>query len=195
MVEPMGGGERAELGRDTGRLEIFAVVLDALGRAPRCVVFERLHWADEATLDLLAYLGRRIERTHVLLLLSYRDDEIDPLHPLRRVLGALRRRLREAGVRGLARGTRPWTREHPQGLTTREAQVLQLLCQGLRNAEIAQRLSRPVRTVDHHLAAVFAKLGVESRVAALQAAQRAGLQAPSGQSAQSAQSGQALPPK
>ena len=94
---------------------------------------------------------------------------------------SLRRQLREAGVRGLARGARPSTRKHPFGLTSRELQVLRLLCDGLRNAEIAQRLSRSVRTVDHHLAAVFAKLGVDSRVAAIQAAQRAGLAAQSGQ--------------
>ena len=103
---------------------------------------------------------------------------------------ALRRRLQTAGVRGLVRGPRPATRVHPFGLTTRELQVLQLLCQGLRNADIAQRLSRSVRTVDHHLAAVFAKLGVDSRVAAIQAAQRAGLETPS-----SGQSGQPATPK
>jgi DNA-binding CsgD family transcriptional regulator len=88
---------------------------------------------------------------------------------------ALRRRLRSAGVRGVARGARASTRAHPHGLTARELQVLELLCAGLRNAEIAQRLSRSVRTVDHHVAAVFAKLGVDSRLAAVQAAQRAGL--------------------
>lgn len=95
---------------------------------------------------------------------------------------ALRRRLRDAGVR-LPRGPRASTREHPFGLTTRELQVLELLCAGLRNAEIAQRLHRSVRTVDHHLEAVFAKLGVDSRLAALQAAQRAGLAPQSGQAA------------
>ena len=94
---------------------------------------------------------------------------------------ALRRRLRESGVRGVARGVRPSTRERQYGLTTRELQVLRLLCEGLRNAEIAARLSRSVRTVDHHLAAVFAKLGVDSRMAAIQGAQRAGLVAQSGQ--------------
>ena len=102
---------------------------------------------------------------------------------------ALRERLRKAGVRGVVRGPRQSTREHAHGLTTRELQVLQLLCDGLRNAAIAQRLSRSVRTVDHHLAAVFAKLGVDSRVAAIQAAQRAGLVA------LPAQSGQAPSPK
>jgi DNA-binding CsgD family transcriptional regulator len=88
---------------------------------------------------------------------------------------ALRQRLHEAGVRGLARGPRASTREQPFGLTARELQVLQLLCDGLRNAEIAARLHRSVRTIDHHLEAVFAKLGVETRTAAIAAAQRAGL--------------------
>ncbi|MES2101632.1 MAG: AAA family ATPase [Pseudomonadota bacterium] len=94
----------------------------------------------------------------------------------------LRRRLREAGIRGVARGARASSRERPYGLTTRELQVLQLLCEGLRNAEIAQRLSRSVRTVDHHLAAVFAKLEVDSRAAAVRTAQRAGLAGPTAQS-------------
>ena len=94
---------------------------------------------------------------------------------------ALRHRLRNSGVRGLARGARQSTRERPYGLTTRELQVLGLLCEGMRNAEIASRLCRSVRTVDHHLASVFSKLGVDSRVAAIQAAQGAGLTSQSGQ--------------
>ena len=102
---------------------------------------------------------------------------------------ALRQRLHAAGARGLVRGPRTATLAHPFALTTRELQVLQLLCEGLRNAEIAERLCRSVRTVDHHLAAVFAKLGVDSRIGAIQAAQGAGLAAPAGQS------GQATPPK
>ena len=84
-------------------------------------------------------------------------------------------------MRGLARGARTSTRERAYGLTTRELQVLQLLCGGLRNAEIAQHLCRSVRTVDHHLATVFAKLGVDSRAAAVRAAQQAGLATQSGQ--------------
>jgi DNA-binding CsgD family transcriptional regulator/tetratricopeptide (TPR) repeat protein len=95
---------------------------------------------------------------------------------------ALRQRLQDAGVRGLARGPRASTLDHPFGLTTRELEVLRLLCEGLRNAEIAARVHRSVRTVDHHLAAVFAKLGVDSRLAAIRTAQRAGLAPQSGQS-------------
>jgi DNA-binding CsgD family transcriptional regulator len=88
---------------------------------------------------------------------------------------ALRRQLNSEGVRGLPRGARPSTRGNAFGLTQRELQVLLLLCDGRRNAEIAERLCRSVRTVDNHMAAVFAKLGVDTRLAAIQAAQRAGL--------------------
>ncbi len=101
---------------------------------------------------------------------------------------ALRRRLRDAGVRGLPRGPRAATRDNTFGLTRREQQVLALLCDGLRNAEIAARLHRSVRTIDHHVEAVLAKLGVDSRLAAVQAAGRAGL-------VPSAQTGQSRPEK
>ena len=50
------------------------------------------------------------------------------------------RRLRDRGVRGVPRGPRPATRENPAGLTRREVEVLALLAEGLRNAQIAQRL-------------------------------------------------------
>ena len=87
---------------------------------------------------------------------------------------ALRRQLREAGVRGVARGARATTRSNPAGLTTAEMQVLALMCGNLRNAEIARRLHRSVRTVDHHVASVLAKLGAQSRVEAVRRAEREG---------------------
>ena len=46
------------------REEIFTAVLDELERSEALVVFEDMHWADEATLDLLKHLGRRIHRGH-----------------------------------------------------------------------------------------------------------------------------------
>jgi len=52
-------------------------------------VIEDVHWADEATIDLLSFLGRRLGRLPALLLASYRDDEIAADHPLRLVLGDL----------------------------------------------------------------------------------------------------------
>ncbi len=94
---------------------------------------------------------------------------------------ALRKRLRAFGLRGLPRGMRPSTQNNPHQLTAREIEVLNLLCQGLKNSEIAERLFRSVRTVDHHLAAVFAKLGVSSRAEAIAAARRLGIAAQNGQ--------------
>lgn len=98
---------------------------------------------------------------------------------------ALRRKLRDAGVRGVARGARESTRAHPCALTAAEMKVLQLMAEGLRNAEIAARVHRSVRTVDHHVAAVLAKLGVASRREAVRRAEREGWLAPAGQSGQS----------
>jgi hypothetical protein len=49
------------------------------------VVIEDTHWADEATLDLLKFLGRRIQRTSALLIVTYGDEEVGSQHPLRTV--------------------------------------------------------------------------------------------------------------
>ena len=87
----------------------------------------------------------------------------------------LRKTLRAAGLRGVPRGARASTQTNPHQLTEREREVLELLCAGLRNSEIAERLCRSVRTVDHHVAAAFAKLGVGSRAEAVVAAGRVGI--------------------
>lgn len=87
---------------------------------------------------------------------------------------AVRRRLRNAGVRGVARGARESTRANPVGLTKAELGVLRLMSAGQRNADIAAQLHRSVRTVDHHVASVLAKLGADSRQAAVKRAEDAG---------------------
>ena len=61
------------------------------------------------------------------------------------------------------RGPRATTRANPAGLTERQLDVLELLSEGLTNAQIAERLVLSVRTVDHHVAAVLDKLDVPSR--------------------------------
>ena len=68
--------------------EIFAAVLEALGDRSRAFVIEDLHWGDEATLDLVRFLARRIATLPLLLVLSYRDT-IGSAHPLSPVLGDL----------------------------------------------------------------------------------------------------------
>jgi DNA-binding CsgD family transcriptional regulator len=86
-----------------------------------------------------------------------------------------RRRLRDRGARGVPRGPNETTRSNPAGLTGREAQILSLLVQGLSNAQLAQRLHRSQKTIDHHVSSVLAKLGVHSRFEARAAAIALGL--------------------
>jgi len=318
------GGRLAELlASGEPREAVFAAFLDELVQSPRrqVVVVEDAHWADEATLDLLVFLERRLERTRALLIVTYRDDELGADHPLRGVLGVLphgvvhRVRLRPlsgaavaqlaqragraaAGLRALTGGNpllvtevlaagafelavragHPWfagelaswlwragalpevpavaaepyrlllagdwqaaasawqalgcpyeqaqalahgdteaclqalrlldglgatqtaqrlrrqlrargslsiprgpiraTAANPAGLTGRQLEVLRLLAAGQSNAEIAARLSLSVKTVDHHVSALLAKLAVGSRRQAAAAARRLGIALP-----------------
>jgi DNA-binding CsgD family transcriptional regulator/tetratricopeptide (TPR) repeat protein len=85
------GGEPARLIEDgAGPSAVLPALLDELRRrAPSVVVLEDLHWADEATLDLVRLLARRIGSVPALVVLTYRDDELDRSHPLRVALGEL----------------------------------------------------------------------------------------------------------
>ena len=83
-------GELARLARTGGSSrDLLPQLLDELRRQPGIVVLEDLHWADEATLDLLLLLGRRIERSRSLVVATFRDDELDAHDQLRDVLGTL----------------------------------------------------------------------------------------------------------
>ena len=64
-------------------------LLDELTARPSMVIIEDAHWADKASLDLIALLGRRMAKTASLLVVTFRDDELAIDHPLRHVLGAL----------------------------------------------------------------------------------------------------------
>ena len=87
----------------------------------------------------------------------------------------IRRKLRANGVRDIPRGAQERTRQNPCGMTNRQLKVLGLLVEGRRNADIARRLFVAEKTVDHHVSAVLAKLGVRSRGEAVAAATRLGL--------------------
>jgi ATP/maltotriose-dependent transcriptional regulator MalT len=91
------------------------------------------------------------------------------------------RRLREIGVRTLPRGPRATTQASPAGLTTRELEVLALLCEHLSNSEIADRLVVSTKTVDHHVSAVLSKLSVTNRRQAAAAAVALGLSPQNGE--------------
>ena len=79
------------------------------------------------------------------------------------VAAALRRHLREQGVRGIPRGERRSTAENVAGLTSRQAEVLGLLTKGMTNAAIAQQLFISEKTASHHVSAILRKLGVDNR--------------------------------
>lgn len=84
-----GGRLLAQLEEETPRAALFATMLGELNsaRQPTLLVFEDIHWADEATLDLIKFLSRRIAQTRVLIILTHRDDGAAPL--LRLLLGDL----------------------------------------------------------------------------------------------------------
>ncbi|HST24796.1 MAG TPA: LuxR C-terminal-related transcriptional regulator [Gaiellaceae bacterium] len=85
------GGEFAEL-VEAGALphEVASALLRELSRrAGTVLVIEDVHWADEATLDVVRLLGRRADGVPALVVASYRDTELGRSHPLRQVLGEL----------------------------------------------------------------------------------------------------------
>ena len=136
------------------------------------------HW--ERAAELWCEIGCPYEEA---LALADADDEgvlrqaYDQLQALgaRPAAAIVARRLRERGARGLPRGPRRTTRDNPAGLTARELEVLALVSDGLRNAEIARRLVVAEKTVDKHVSAILRKLDVQTRGEAAAQAVRRGL--------------------
>src|SRR6202161_857505 len=86
------GGALEDLCRDRPeRDELFAALLRQVTGDDRLdvIVIEDIHWADEATLDLLRFLTRRIQSAQVLVIATYRNDWLAPSSPLRLALGDL----------------------------------------------------------------------------------------------------------
>jgi DNA-binding CsgD family transcriptional regulator len=152
------------------------------GRAPRGDLAEpcRLQLAGdgEQAARVWGRLGCRYEAA-LALLDTGREAALREAFGIFEGLGAsapariARQRLRQAGARSVPVGPRTATRAHPLGLTRREGEVLDLIGAGHTNAEIAQKLFITVKTVDHHVSAVLAKLNAPNRLAA--AARAAGL--------------------
>jgi DNA-binding CsgD family transcriptional regulator/tetratricopeptide (TPR) repeat protein len=146
--------------------------------APHAAMFLE-DWRGAA--DAFGAIGWRYDRA---LMLSLLDDEsaLAEALAIARDLGAqplvsrASARMRELGLR-VPQGPRQATRANPAGLTARQLDVLNLLGEGLTNAEIAERLVVSPRTVEHHVAAVLAKLGARTR---REAARRAAAFGPTG---------------
>jgi DNA-binding CsgD family transcriptional regulator len=113
VVEAAGGGDLIDVGSDD-RLVLGREVLAALSaKAPAVAVVEDAHWADPLTLDVLRVLARRVEEIGVVIVVTYRDDEVEAHPALGLFLGDLAsipglerialRPLSESAVQDLAR--------------------------------------------------------------------------------------------
>jgi DNA-binding CsgD family transcriptional regulator len=92
VAEETGGDLAQAAAGDAGPHEVANALLRELSRGvPTVLVIEDLHWADEATLDVVRLLARKADTAPALVLGTYRDDELDLRHPLRVVLGELAR--------------------------------------------------------------------------------------------------------
>jgi len=88
VAEAAGGELLAAAEAGARPAALVAALLRELRASPGTVlVLEDVHWADDATLDVLRYLGRRVAELPVVLVVTYRDEEVGPA--LQRVLGAL----------------------------------------------------------------------------------------------------------
>ena len=85
------GGEFAEALAENRELHglVGALLRTLAARGPAILLFEDVHWADEATLDVLRVFVRKLENVAALVVLAFRDDELEWSHPLRRMLGEL----------------------------------------------------------------------------------------------------------
>jgi DNA-binding CsgD family transcriptional regulator len=139
-----------------------------------------LDGAAERAAELWTALGCPFEAALALAHADAEDSQRRALAELQRLgarpaAGRVARMLRERGARDVRQGPRAATRENPGGLTARELEVLALLAEGLRNAEIATRLSVSQRTVAHHVSAILRKLDARTRSQAAAAAARLGV--------------------
>ncbi|MEJ3655149.1 AAA family ATPase [Actinomycetes bacterium KLBMP 9759] len=135
-------------------------------------------WADGLRGDWIAAAAGWAERgdPYQRALELADSGQVEPTRSAVRILDDLgaaaasayaRQQLRRLGARHVPRAAQQPTAENPAGLTARQREVLELLADGLTNAEIAARLVLSVRTVDHHVSAILGKLGVDSRRAAV----------------------------
>jgi predicted ATPase len=90
IAEHLGGELRELCHADGNRDRLFGALLASISRtdALRVIVLEDLYWADEATVDLVRLLGRRLRGVPALVLVTYRDQRA-AADPLRVVLGSL----------------------------------------------------------------------------------------------------------
>ena len=88
MAETLPGLASA-LSRAATSDDVLPALLRLLAATPTVLVLEDVHWADDVTLDAIRYLSRRITGVPAILLLTFRPEDVEATHPLRRILGSL----------------------------------------------------------------------------------------------------------
>jgi len=180
--ELMNGGPAAGLEWSRGELAVWlrrvGETVDMADVAdPYRLILEGAH---EAAADEFHRLSMTYDAALALI------DSGDPSHAARAIdildrLGAdplaakVRRDLRVRGASVVPARRRPATLANPAGLTARQVDVLRLLDDGLTNGELVERLFLSVKTVDHHVSAILAKLEVNKRRDAVRRARELGI--------------------
>ncbi len=92
---PEFGEPSGDIETDTARARLFEQILTLLERLaerrPMVLIIEDIHWADRSSRDLIAFLSRNVSAIPMLMVLTYRSDELHRTHPLRPVLAELTR--------------------------------------------------------------------------------------------------------
>ncbi|GAA3588755.1 AAA family ATPase [Nonomuraea rosea] len=165
-------------GRPVGGDGLDQLLADGDGRIHPYALLARGRWREAA--ETWRAAGCRYEHAAALAESPEPADQLAALalldglgaEPLARLVRA---RLKSLGVARIPRGPAPATRISPAGLTERQGEVVQLLAQGMTNAEIAGHLVLSVRTVDSHVAAALEKLGARTRKEAVARARDLGI--------------------
>lgn len=120
MARQFKGGLPRLLDSNLDRVPLFSAILEELEThaAPLTLIFEDIHWADEATLTFIKYLGRRVRAARMLVMATYRDDEVRHNAALRALLGAFanERAVERFALKRLSIGAVRSLAQHRQGV-------------------------------------------------------------------------------
>ncbi|MCW2959114.1 MAG: transcriptional regulator, LuxR family, partial [Solirubrobacterales bacterium] len=165
LSAPSSGGGGGPFG-ESPQSRVFEALLELVdvlsATTPVVLTLEDLHWADTSTRAFLRFLSVNLCRERVLVVCSFRPDELHRRHPLRPLLAELERDARA-------------TRITLEPLTDREHQVLELVAGGATNREIGATLFMAEKTASVHVSRILAELDVRSRTEAAAVAHRLGL--------------------
>ena len=147
LLPELGAAPPARIDDQFARPRLFEAVrtafVGAAAEQPLLVVLDDLHWADRATRDLFSYLARVLRQGRVLLVGTYRDDELHRGHPLRPLVAELAR-VREVERIDLCRFSRRESAQHLSALLSRPVtaeMVDEVYCRAEGNAFFTEELA------------------------------------------------------